>query len=87
MNLLEAINMILNDYDLTGAIAADEAENPYFDEAMDIHYYMMNIYDSKDRSRTDFLAHAISNILFNNLKIVPDSSLCRGMALEIMELI
>lgn len=87
MSLLEGINMILNDYDLTGAIAAEEAENPYLDEAMDIHYYMMNIYDSKDRSCTDFLARAISNILYFNLKIVPDSSLCRGMALEIMELI
>lgn len=86
MDLLEAINTILNDYDLTGAIAADEAENPYLDEAMDIHYYMMNIYDSKNRSRTDFLARAISNILYNNLKIIPDSSLCRGIALEIIKL-
>ena len=86
MNLLDGINEILNDYDLTGAMV-DDIENPYMDVALEIHFYMVNIYDKDAYHNSSFLAKAISNILYGNLKIVPDSSLCLGMALEIMELV
>lgn len=86
MNLLEGINEILNNYDLTGAMV-DDIENPYMNEAMDIHFYMVNFYDSKSHFNASLLAKAISNILYGNLRIIPDSSLCLGMALEIIELV
>lgn len=84
LDLQNKIMEILYNYDFDGLAAIDEPIDAYEEEARIITNFILN--NSKVHViSADMLADQIQLTFLVSLSIFPDISLCKGMALEILE--
>lgn len=83
-DLFGKILEIVTDYDLGGVTEASESpDKEYLFEAKTIYNFVIS--NNKVHTvTTDMLADNIQVIFIKSFGVLPDISLCRGMALEIL---
>ena len=85
LDLQNKITELLYDYDFNGDAAVGEPEDAYVEEAIIITNFIMNNC-IRHVITTDMLADQIQlTMVCRYSGLFPDISLCRGLALEILE--
>lgn len=82
-DIFEKVLEIVTDYDFGEVMEVSDSKNEYLLEATAIYNFVKS--NSKVQEvTTDMLADNIQLVFINSFGVLPDISLCRGMALEIL---
>ena len=82
-DIFEKVLEIVTDYDFGEVMEVSNSKNEYLLEATAIYNFVKS--NSKVHEvTTDMLADNIQLVFINSFGVLPDISLCRGMALEIL---